>query len=119
MTEDQFETLTRLIGNLSTRIDKNHDDLSVFIKWSHDDLSAEMSTRFEKVDARFDQMDRRFEKVETELSYIRAELRDIRHDLEMLKTKVADQSGFFKEIDYAFTRIAAIEKHLDMAAVEA
>ena len=82
-------------------------------------VHEEMNEHFEKVDARFDQMDRRFEKVETELSHIRAELSDIRHDLETLKEKIAGHVGFSKEIDYAFTRIAAIEKHLGIAAVEA
>lgn len=76
-----------------------------------------MNERFNKVDARFEQVDARFDKIDSELSYIRAELRDIRHDLEILKTKVAGHAGFTKEIDYAFTRIAAIEKHLGLQAV--
>ena len=36
----------------------------------------------------------------------------IREDLEDLRHRVKDMAGYRKEIDYAFERIAAIEKHL-------
>lgn len=113
MTDDQFDKLAQLI------------------KWTHDDLSAEMDTRFnqvdtkfdqvdarfEQVDARFEQVDARFDKLEQNMTYILAELRDIRHDLEMLKEKTTNHSGFSKEIDHALARILAIEKHVGLQAV--
>jgi hypothetical protein len=40
------------------------------------------------------------------------ELHAIRDDLEDLRHRVKDMAGYRKEIDYAFERIAAIEKHL-------
>ena len=40
------------------------------------------------------------------------ELHAIRDDLEDLRHRVRDMAGYRKEIDYAFERIAAIEKHL-------
>lgn len=43
---------------------------------------------------------------------IRAELSDIRRDLEVLKARVDNMSGYSKEIDHALARIARIEKHL-------
>jgi hypothetical protein len=42
------------------------------------------------------------------------ELHAIREDLEDLRHRVKDMTGYRKEIDYAFERIAAIEKHLDI-----
>jgi hypothetical protein len=38
----------------------------------------------------------------------------IRRDLDDLRERVANVSGFRKEIDHALERIAAIEKHLKM-----
>lgn len=43
---------------------------------------------------------------------VRAELRSIRLELDALKEKVENVTGFRKEIDYALERIAGIEKHL-------
>jgi uncharacterized coiled-coil DUF342 family protein len=43
---------------------------------------------------------------------IHAELADIRRDLEEMKSRVANITGYGKEIDHALERIAAIEKHL-------
>jgi uncharacterized coiled-coil DUF342 family protein len=47
-----------------------------------------------------------------ELRAIRAEVADIRRELDRLKERVGHMSGYTKEIDHAFERIAAIEKHL-------
>jgi hypothetical protein len=40
------------------------------------------------------------------------ELKAIHRDLDDLRERVENISGFQKEIDYALERIAAIEKHL-------
>jgi len=46
------------------------------------------------------------------LRRIRAELSAIRRDLEELRMRVDNMSGYSKEIDHALARIARIEKHL-------
>jgi hypothetical protein len=43
---------------------------------------------------------------------IRTEIADIRRDLDDLRDKVENISGYRKEIDHALDRIAAIEHHL-------
>ena len=43
-----------------------------------------------------------------------AKLKSIRRDLDDLREKVENVSGFQKEIDHALERIAAIEKHLGL-----
>ena len=43
---------------------------------------------------------------------ILSELRDIKQRLKTVEEAVSDHSGYSKEIDLAFERIAAIEKHL-------
>ena len=43
---------------------------------------------------------------------LRAEVADVRRDLEEMKSRVANISGYGKEIDHALERIVAIEKHL-------
>ncbi len=50
--------------------------------------------------------------LEKKLRPISAELTSIRRDLEDLRVKVENVIGYRKEIDHAFERIAAIEKHL-------
>jgi hypothetical protein len=50
--------------------------------------------------------------IEDALRPIYRELQAIRDDLEDLRHRVKDMAGYRKEIDYAFERIAAIEKHL-------
>ncbi len=50
--------------------------------------------------------------IEEALRPIYGELHAIRNDLEDLRHRVKDIAGYRKEIDYAFERIAAIEKHL-------
>jgi len=52
------------------------------------------------------------EPVEVRLTSIESELRSIRRDLDDLREKVENVSGFQKEIDHALERIGAIEKHL-------
>ena len=43
---------------------------------------------------------------------LRAEVADIRRDLEEMKSRVANISGYGKEIDHALARIARIERRL-------
>ena len=43
---------------------------------------------------------------------IHVELADIRRDLEEMKSRVTNVTGYGKEIDHALERIAAIERHL-------
>lgn len=50
--------------------------------------------------------------VREEAQDIRVELVSIRRDLDDLRAKVENVIQFRKEIDHAFERIAAIEKHL-------
>ena len=52
------------------------------------------------------------EPVEARLTSIESELRLIRRDLDDLRERVENVSGFQKEIDHALERIGAIEKHL-------
>ena len=51
-------------------------------------------------------------KVGDQATGIERELKGIRRDLDVLREKVDNVSGFRKEIDHALDRIAAIEKHL-------
>ena len=131
MTEDQFEKLGQMITGVRSDMDVGFDKMAVMIKGVHDDLSAEMNERFEKVDARFEQIDARFEKVDarfehvdarfdkvdTELAYIRAELRDLRNLFEALKEKAAGHDGFAKEIDHALARLVRVEQHVGLPVV--
>ncbi len=50
--------------------------------------------------------------IEEALRPVFHELHAIRDDLDDLRHRVKDMAGYRKEIDYAFERIAAIERHL-------
>jgi hypothetical protein len=54
------------------------------------------------------------EIVAEELAPIKDELKQVARDLEKLKDDVQNIFGYRKEIDHAFERIAAIEKHLGL-----
>lgn len=47
-----------------------------------------------------------------QVASIEMELRSIRRDLDRLADQVSNLSGLRKEVDYAFERIVAIERHL-------
>ena len=49
-----------------------------------------------------------------QLTSMERELKVIRRDLDDLREKVENVSGFRKEIDHALERVAAIEKHLGL-----
>jgi septal ring factor EnvC (AmiA/AmiB activator) len=50
-----------------------------------------------------------------QIAGIERDLKEIRRDLYELADKVENISGYRKEIDHAFERIAAIERHLGIA----
>jgi hypothetical protein len=50
-----------------------------------------------------------------QLTSVERELKSIRRDLNGLREKVENVSGFQKEIDHALERIAPIEKHFGLA----
>lgn len=50
-----------------------------------------------------------------QVASIERELKTIRRDLNELTEKVENISGYRKEIDHAFERIAAIEKHFGLS----
>jgi prefoldin subunit 5 len=50
--------------------------------------------------------------VREELRDVRSDVKAIRKELDELKEKVDNITGYRKEIDHALDRIAAIEKHL-------
>ncbi len=51
----------------------------------------------------------------TQIASIEQELKSIRRELNTLAEKVGNIEGYGKEIDHAFERIAAIEKHLGIS----
>jgi seryl-tRNA synthetase len=50
-----------------------------------------------------------------QVASIERDLKTIRRDLDDLMTKVENITGYRKEIDHAFERIATIEKHLGIS----
>lgn len=50
--------------------------------------------------------------VREELRDVRTDVKAIRTELDQLKEKVENTTGYRKEIDHALERIAAIERHL-------
>lgn len=71
-------------------------------------LKTEMLDQFQHVDAQFGATNDR-------LRDIAAELAEVQRGLERLDQLGASNAGFAKEIDHAFSRIAAIEKHLGLS----
>lgn len=55
-------------------------------------------------------------EIHADIIEIRTELTDIRRRLDSLEEIIGDHSHYTKEIDHAFARIAAIEKHLGIEA---
>ena len=58
------------------------------------------------------EMTKGFSEIRADIAYIKGELADIKDRLTSLEEIVSDHSHYTKEIDHAFARIAAIEKHL-------
>ena len=73
-------------------------------------IRKEMATKEEMADG-FAGI-RREMATKDDIAGIRTELADIKQRLKAVETAVGNHSGFSKEIDHAFERIAAIEKHL-------
>lgn len=82
---DTNELLHHIIANMATK-----DELTAV----KEELKAEIQELRDHV-----------ADIKTDVAYIKAELTDIRADLKNIK-------GFKTEVDYAFERIANIEKHL-------
>jgi archaellum component FlaC len=74
------------------------------------DIAEIKSTMATKEDAA--RLDLRLDRVETRLSAIELEVAAIHRDLDDLREKYENVSGFRKEIDHALERIAEIEKKL-------
>jgi predicted RNase H-like nuclease (RuvC/YqgF family) len=68
-------------------------------------LRTELKDDIAKLDGRVVAVDQRIAAIEHEVS-------GIRRDLDELAAKAENSIGYRKEIDHAFERIAAIEKHL-------
>jgi len=56
-----------------------------------------------------------FAALSTQIASIENDLKSIRRDLSELRHQVDNIAGFRQEIDHAFERIAAIEKHLGIS----
>lgn len=87
------------------------------IQESLDFIIAHMATKDDIVEVKTE-IKRVEVELRTELKEIRDELHDIRNRLYTLESSAENQAGFTKEIDHAFQRIAAIEKHLGITAKE-
>ena len=100
-------------------MDKNTKDILEALTFIKDRMATKEDVRDiirEEVPAMIDETIRRrvppMIEVEEALRPIYHELHAIRDALEDLRHRVKDITGYRKEIDYAFERIAAIEKHL-------
>lgn len=90
MTEDQFDTLARMVKD---GFDEFRGEMQIF--------KAEVSEQFAQVHA--------------ELRSIRDELRSVDRRLTALEDAVKDMRGYAKEIDELRSRMMAIEEHLGIA----
>jgi hypothetical protein len=92
------------------------DKLARLIKSESDDIRSTMATK--EATATKAEMNAGFASIRNEMTSgfagIRAELADIKQRLKALEVAVGNHSGFSREIDHAFERIAAIEKHLSL-----
>jgi|SRR3989344_3498554 len=86
------------------------DRLARLIKSESDDIRSTMATKAETA-TKHDMTNMR-EEMASGFAGIMTELADIKQRLKAVETAVGNHSGFSKEIDHAFERIAAIEKHL-------
>ena len=86
------------------------DRLARLIKSESDDIRSTMATK-EEMASGFASI-RKEMATRDDIAGIRTELADIKQRLKAVEVAVGNHSGFSKEIDHAFERIAAIEKHL-------
>ena len=101
--ETGFDKLARLIKSESDDIRSTmatKDDLRTGLA----SVRGEMATGFASI--------RKEMATRDDIAGIRTELADIKQRLKAVEVAVGNHSGFSKEIDHAFERIAAIEKHL-------
>jgi predicted nucleic acid-binding Zn-ribbon protein len=94
--ESVLSTVERGFADLEAKIDRGFaavaDDIT--------DIKSKMATKDD------------IANLGGQLTSVERELKSIRRDLDDLREKVENVSGFQKEIDHALERIAAIEKHL-------
>lgn len=86
------------------------DKLARLIKSESDDIRSTMATKEEMTDG-FAGI-RKEMATKADIAGIMTELTDIKQRLKAVEIAVENHSGFSKEIDHAFARIAVIEKHL-------
>lgn len=104
--ETTLDSLATLVSNGFASADKKFTALA-------EDITEIKSTMATKEDiANFATREDVRAIVHAEVKPIASELRVIRRDVEKLEEQFKNVLGFRKEIDYAFQRIAAIEKHL-------
>ena len=99
--ETEFDKLARLIKNES-------DDIRTHMA-TKDDIAAirkEMATKGDVAAIR------REMATKEDIAGVMSELRDIKARLKEVEEAVGEHSKYSKEIDHAFERIAAIEKHI-------
>jgi hypothetical protein len=94
-------SMTNCRAKAAVSVEEPHGEFGIWPqRWRKADI-ADMAT---KADVRA--------IVRDQLAPIRSELKSIRRDLDDLREKVENVIGFQREIDHAFERIAATEKHL-------
>lgn len=104
MTEDQFEKLAQMIKQV-------HDDLADRVDGSATDTQEgfqKIAEQFAGVDSAFEQLKG---KIDNEFSHVYTELRSIRTSIEALDK---ERVGHTKETDYILSRLAIIEKQLNI-----
>ena len=124
-TDKKIDELTKLMVNGFAAV---ADDIAE-IKGDVSEIRKTMATKAELAELR-SELKHDIEVVRTELQNdigslrsemregfvsVRAELKSIRMDLDALMQRVAGHAGFAKEIDHAYERIVAIEKHLGIS----
>lgn len=97
MAQDDIATLTDKVDALTTIVTNGFEAIASDMADFRDDVST------------------RFDTIEDRLSSIEHEVSDIRSHLEKLDREMMNVTGFRKEIDHAFERLAAIEHHLGIA----
>ena len=87
------------------------DGLARLIKSESDDIRKHMATKSDIANMAT-KHDIANMATKTDVAGIMSELAEIKQRLKMVEDAVEDHAGHSKEIDHAFERIAAIEKHL-------
>lgn len=94
--KDIHEMLTYIVRHMATK-----DDIA--------DVRAVMGTKDDLADIRAEMATK--EEMHEGFAHMRSEVTELRHAVDEVKEIVADHAGHAKEIDYAFERIAVLERH--------